>query len=102
MCNGSGWGVLKELERSRAKQSPLSRFCIFPSETLSEKQKPFIGLLENGVFPVVNSYYIINTAVTYELEVPSAEDFRRRIEKTLKKYPYIVAERDGRTLLYWE
>ena len=50
VCNGSGWGALKELERSRAKQSPLSRFCIFPSETLSEKQKPFINLLENG-FP---------------------------------------------------
>lgn len=54
VCNGSGWGVLKELERSRAKQSPLSRFCIFPSETLSEKQKPFINLLENGVFPEVS------------------------------------------------
>ncbi len=51
VCNGSGWGALKELERSRAKQSPLSRFCIFPSDTLSEKQKPFIGLLENGIFP---------------------------------------------------
>ena len=54
VCNGSGWGALKELERSRAKQSPLSRFCIFPSETLSEKQKPFINLLENGVFPEVS------------------------------------------------
>ena len=43
----------------------------------------------------IYSYYIINTAVTYEIDVPSAEDFRRRIEKTLKKYPYIVAERDG-------
>lgn len=29
----------------------------------------------------IYSYYIINTAVTYELEVPSAEDFRQRIEK---------------------
>lgn len=42
----------------------------------------------------IYSYYIINTAVTYEIDVPSAEDFRRRIEKTLKKYPYIVAERE--------
>ena len=32
--------------------------------------------------------------------MPSAEDFRRRIEKTLKKYPYIVAERDGRIMGY--
>ena len=48
----------------------------------------------------IYSYYVINTAVTYEIEVPSAEDFRRRIEKTLKKYPYIVAERDGRITGY--
>ena len=48
----------------------------------------------------IYSYYIINTAVTYEIDVPSAEDFRRRIEKTLKKYPYIVAERDGRIIGY--
>ena len=26
----------------------------------------------------IYSYYIVNTAVTYELEVPFAEDFRRR------------------------
>ena len=48
----------------------------------------------------IYSYYIENTAVTYEIDVPSAEDFRRRIEKTLKKYPYIVAERDGRITGY--
>ena len=48
----------------------------------------------------IYSYYIINTAVTYEIDVPSAEDFRRRIEKTLRKYPYIVAERDGRIMGY--
>ena len=48
----------------------------------------------------IYSYYIVNTAVTYEIDVPSAEDFRRRIEKTLKKYPYIVAERDGRITGY--
>ena len=32
----------------------------------------------------IYSYYIVNTAVTYEIDVPSAEDFRRRIEKTLE------------------
>lgn len=35
--------------------------------------------------------YVENTAVTYEYEVPSVEEFRQRIEKTLEKYPYLVA-----------
>lgn len=35
--------------------------------------------------------YVETTAVTYEYEVPSVEEFRQRIEKTLEKYPYLVA-----------
>lgn len=39
--------------------------------------------------------YVKQTAVTFEYEVPSAEEFQRRIEFILKRYPYLVAERDG-------
>lgn len=44
--------------------------------------------------------YVENTAITFEYEVPSIEDFKCRIERTLKKYPYLVAERDGELLGY--
>lgn len=39
--------------------------------------------------------YVRDTAITFEYDVPSEEEFRRRIENTLKKYPYLVAEADG-------
>ena len=39
--------------------------------------------------------YVLHTAVTYEYEVPSVEEFRSRIEHTLENYPYVVAEVDG-------
>ena len=39
--------------------------------------------------------YVENTAITFEYEVPTIEDFATRIEKTLEKYPYLVAEEDG-------
>ena len=39
--------------------------------------------------------YVENTAITFEYEVPTIEDFAIRIEKTLEKYPYLVAEEDG-------
>ena len=32
--------------------------------------------------------------------MPTVDDFRGRIEKTLKKYPYIAAERDGKIIGY--
>ena len=39
--------------------------------------------------------YIRKTAITYEYEIPSAEEFARRIETYSAKYPYLVAEIDG-------
>ena len=34
--------------------------------------------------------YVTDTAITFEYEVPSAEEFRERIRSTLEKYPYFV------------
>lgn len=44
--------------------------------------------------------YVEKTAVTFEYEVPSAEEFRSRIADVLKKFPYLAAERDGQILGY--
>ena len=33
--------------------------------------------------------YVEETAITFEYEVPSIEEFRCRIQETLKKYPYL-------------
>lgn len=44
--------------------------------------------------------YVINTAITFEYDVPSLEEFQNRIRNTLQKYPYIVAESSGEILGY--
>ena len=44
--------------------------------------------------------YILQTAITFEYEVPTLEAFTRRIEQTLVKYPYLVVEQDGRIVGY--
>lgn len=44
--------------------------------------------------------YVLETAVTYEYEVPSVEEFRGRIENTTKNYPYLAAMEDGIILGY--
>jgi hypothetical protein len=43
---------------------------------------------------------VLNTAITFEYDVPTLEEFRSRIENTLKKYPYLVAERNGEIIGY--
>lgn len=48
----------------------------------------------------IYSYYVLNTAVSYEYDAPSPEEFRGRIENTLKKYPYLLAEREGEIIGY--
>lgn len=42
----------------------------------------------------IYSYYILNTAISFEYDVPTLDEFRRRIAETLKKYPYVVIEND--------
>ncbi|MBQ8639360.1 MAG: GNAT family N-acetyltransferase [Lachnospiraceae bacterium] len=48
----------------------------------------------------IYSYYVINTAITFEYEVPSLEEFRRRMSDTLSRYPYLAAERNGEIVGY--
>lgn len=44
--------------------------------------------------------YVTDTALTFECHVPSVEEFRERIENTLKTYPYLVALVDGEPVGY--
>ncbi len=43
----------------------------------------------------IYAYYVEKTAISFEYDVPSPEEFRRRIAHILEKYPYLVAEEDG-------
>lgn len=44
--------------------------------------------------------YVVQTAVTYEYEPPTVQEFRRRIEKTLQRFPYLVAEIEDEVVGY--
>jgi len=43
----------------------------------------------------IYSYYVENTAVSFEYETPSLEEFKNRIVNIKSKYPYIVLEENG-------
>ena len=38
----------------------------------------------------IYSHYVLNTAVSFEYEVPTVEEFTNRIQKICAKYPYLV------------
>ena len=44
--------------------------------------------------------YVEKTAISFECEVPSLEEFRGRIVRTLKNHPYFTVERDRELLGY--
>ena len=52
------------------------------------------GLLE------IYAPYVEKTAITFEYEVPSEEEFAGRIRHILTKYPYLVLEENGELLGY--
>lgn len=42
--------------------------------------------------------YVTDTAISFECDVPSLEEFKARIHKTLTRYPYLVAQ-SGKEIL---
>lgn len=48
----------------------------------------------------IYAYYVLHTAITFEYEVPSVEEFADRIATTLHRYPYLVAQKDGKIAGY--
>lgn len=42
----------------------------------------------------IYAYYVRETAITFEYEVPSLSDFQARIARTKSRYPYLVIEKD--------
>lgn len=48
----------------------------------------------------IYAHYVRNTAITFEYEVPSLEEFAARIRHTLEKYPYLVAKQGDEILGY--
>ncbi len=42
----------------------------------------------------IYEHYVLNTAVSFEYDVPSADEFRNRIERISAKYPYLVCIKD--------
>lgn len=57
-------------------------------------ESDYIDILE------IYSYYVANTAVSFEYDVPTKEEFRERVKKISERYPYIVAEDNGKVIGY--
>ena len=46
------------------------------------------------------SKHVVGSAVSFELEAPSTEEFSNRIDSISKRFPYLVAEENGMLLGY--
>lgn len=43
----------------------------------------------------IYSYYVLNTVITFEYDVPTISEFQNRMRRIMEKYPYIIIEKDG-------
>ncbi|MBO6258638.1 MAG: GNAT family N-acetyltransferase [Succinivibrio sp.] len=48
----------------------------------------------------IYSYYVLNTAITFECTVPSVDEFAARMRRILTKYPFYVALLQGKIVGY--
>lgn len=44
----------------------------------------------------IYAYYVKETAISFEYDVPALEEFQNRMKKTFQNYPYLVVEEDGK------
>ena len=44
----------------------------------------------------IYTYYVENTAISFECQVPPLSEFQDRMRKTMRRYPYLVVEQEGR------
>lgn len=44
----------------------------------------------------IYAYYVEHTAISFEYDVPTLAEFESRMRNTMKKYPYLVVEKDGK------
>lgn len=48
----------------------------------------------------IYAYYVKNTAITFEYEVPRLDEFQQRMINILSKYPYIIAKAENKIVGY--
>jgi len=62
-----------------------------------------IRIAEPGDAEAIRSIYapyVADTAITFEYDIPEVQEFQRRIENTLERYPYLVALEQGNVIGY--
>ncbi|WP_455165637.1 N-acetyltransferase family protein [Streptococcus sp.] len=59
-----------------------------------------VQLSDAAAIRVIYQPYVTETAITFEVDVPTVQEFESRITKTLTQFPYLVAEVDGKVVGY--
>lgn len=57
---------------------------------------------ESHISQIINiySYYILNTPVTFEVEIPEYNEFKNRVDTIQEKYPFLSALIDNKVVGY--
>lgn len=62
-----------------------------------------IRMIQPADIPAVRDIYapyVAETSVSFEYEPPTLEEFTARVERTLKRYPWLVCEENGEIIGY--
>jgi len=59
-----------------------------------------VRLSDAGEIARIYNHYVANTIITFEEEPVEVEEMTRRIESTMRNYPWLVHESDGKVVGY--
>ena len=55
---------------------------------------------DGAALAAIYAPYVESTTVSFEYAAPTAQEMARRVEETLRQFPWLVAEEDGKILGY--
>lgn len=62
---------------------------------MEERKIRFATIEDAETILEIYAEYIVNTGVTFEIEVPTIEQFRERMRRITEQFPWLVCEIDG-------
>ena len=81
---------MSEIKRSRKEEDKMNQNIVIR----------MANELDAEALLAIYTPYVLHTAITFEYVVPTLEDFKKRIQKTLRKFPYLVAVREKEIVGY--
>lgn len=91
---------MQEINARKSREKGTQRRGVKVVYSMAETTIRFATIEDAEAILAIYAEYIVNTGVTFEIEVPTIEQFRERMRGITEQFPWLVCEVDGEIVGY--